>query len=134
MERTLSPDGRARWEGASILLGDVPPHRHRAGEPARDAVLAVGAEGLVLAQHDISALGHHAVGDRKCDLLALVGIALAGECRAQLFHLWVAWPAEPRLVAAAAGEELTAGLSASTVTVVVKKMFQPPLSGASFLA
>src|SRR5258708_34245320 len=30
-------------------------------------------------------------------------------------------------------KELPAGLSASTVTVVVKKMFQPPLSGASFL-
>ena len=31
-------------------------------------------------------------------------------------------------------KELLAGLSASTVTVVVKKTFQPPLSGASFLA
>src|SRR6267154_6807423 len=104
MERTLSPDGRARWEGASILLGDVPPHRHRAGEPARDAILAVGAEGLVLAQHGISGLVHDAVGDGERDLLALVGIALAAISRAQLLHLRIARPAEPCLVAVAAGE------------------------------
>src|SRR3984893_585903 len=46
------PQGTAalsRREGASILLGDVPPHRHWSGYLMRDAALGVGAEGLALA-------------------------------------------------------------------------------------
>src|SRR5882757_11540562 len=84
------PDGRAIGPAAAdsspptpmmwraLLLGDVPHHRHRAGEPAREAVLAVGAEGLVLAEHDVHALVHHAVLHGHGDLLLLVGIDLAG--------------------------------------------------------
>src|SRR5690242_9800294 len=114
-----SPRRRSRsaasrqWPGAPspggapaglLLLADVPPHRSRRLQPAFDAVLAIGAERLVLAEHDILRLIHHAVGNGERDRLLLVGVGLAGKGRAQLLHVGVARPAEPRLVAGAGGE------------------------------
>src|SRR4029079_3215717 len=62
---------------ADLLLGDVPHHRHRPRQPTRDAVLAIGAERLVLTEHDVARLVHDAVLHGHGDLLLLVGIDLA---------------------------------------------------------
>ena len=82
-----------------------------AGQPAFEPVLAVGAERLVLADRGVEALLDHAVGDRVAQRLLLVRIGLVQEGVAQLLHLGIARPAEPRLVAGAGGEALVPGLS-----------------------
>src|SRR5262249_13011457 len=90
---------RQRASRAALFFRDVPPYRHGTGKPARDAVLAVGAERLVLAEHGIVAAVHDAVGHGERDLLLLLRIAFAGERRPELLHLRIARPAEPGLVA-----------------------------------
>src|SRR5687768_768215 len=95
---------KRRRSGSIALLLDVPEHRRRSLQPAVDAVLAIGAEGLVLADDEVVTLLHHAVLNLERQLLLERLIGGARVVGAQLLQYLVARPAEPRLLAAAIGE------------------------------
>ncbi len=101
-----------RGEGApsALLLGDVPHHRHGAGQPAADAVLAVGAERLVLPEHDVRGLGPSRGRIRPWRSPSASPDRFPWRRTSAASPSRIARPAEPGLVAAAACEGVACGI------------------------
>src|SRR6185312_10911606 len=114
--RRRNPQGRrplaerGAFPSVLRLFADVPHHRDGRRQPAFEAVLAIRPERLVQADRDEEALLDRAIGDREAQRLLLLRILLVQEGVAQLLHLGIARPAEPRLVAGARGEAVEPGI------------------------
>src|SRR5271170_7357940 len=92
---------RNRDKGSGDLLVDVPEHRRRSGQKARDRVAIGKGDGVLPGRY----IGHDFVSallNILGDLLLLDGVGLAREIVAQLFDGRIIDPAEPAGALAAA--------------------------------